>query len=71
MCCGRAGFKTSKVVIDGTHNDQLMVRPDTLAAEDTFAQISDDKRIGLLQGFVIGHMVEIGFADAHLGRHLP
>ena len=62
----RAGRKASLVVIDGTNPNEFMVCPNAFSAQDAFAQIPDNKRISLLQGFVIGHRIKIRFANAHL-----
>jgi hypothetical protein len=62
----RAGRKSPQVVIDGTHCNEFMVCPDAFSAQNAFAQIPDNKRVGLLQGFVIGHRIKIRFANSHL-----
>ena len=43
--------------------------PDAFSAKDTLAQISDDKRICLFIGFVIGHVIKICLTHTQLGRH--
>ena len=58
----RAGIKASHVVIDGADRNEFMIRPDAFAAQNTFAQISDNKRICLLQRFVVGNLIQIGLA---------
>ena len=62
----RAGIKASQIVVNGTNRNKFMIRPDAFSAQDTLAQISDDKGIRLLQGLVIGHGVQIRFANTHL-----
>jgi hypothetical protein len=45
-----------------------MIGPDAFAAQDTLAQIPDNKGICLFKGFVIGHGIKIRFANAQLCR---
>ena len=59
------------VIIDGTDNDQLVIGANALATQNTFAQISNDKWIGLLQRLVIGKVIKMGFTDSQLCGHLP
>jgi hypothetical protein len=54
---GRTGFKSPKIEIDGSYNDQFMVGPDTLAAKDALAKVSDNKGICLLQTGVMRHRI--------------
>ena len=60
------GFKAAHIIIDGDDHHPFMVCPDAFAAEDTLAQVPDDKRVCLFIGFVIGHVVKIGFTHAQL-----
>jgi hypothetical protein len=47
-----------------------MIGPDAFPTQDTFAQISDNKRVCLFQGFIIGHGIQLGFTNAELGRQM-
>jgi len=68
---GRPGFKTPEIIVYCTHNNQFTIGPDTFSAQDTLAQVSDNKRISLLKRFKIRHGVKIRLADTQLGRDLP
>jgi hypothetical protein len=48
-----------------------MIGSYAFAAQNAFAQIPDDKWIGLLQRFEVGHMIEICFSHAQLRSNLP
>jgi hypothetical protein len=47
-----------------------MIGPDAFPAQNTFAQVSDNKRVGLFQRFIIGHGIQLGFTNAELGRQM-
>jgi hypothetical protein len=59
------------MIVNGTHHDQFMVRPDALSAKNTLAEIPDNKRIGLLQSCIPGHGIEARLSDAQPGGHGP
>ena len=65
----RTGRKASQIIIDGTHCDEFMVGTNAFSAQDAFAQIPDNKRIRLLQRFVIGHRIKFSYAHAHLSSN--
>ena len=60
---GWTGAEAPEVVVDSTHSDQFVVSPDALTAEDTLREIPDNKRIGLLQPYIMRHRIEAGRAD--------
>jgi hypothetical protein len=59
------------VVINGPHDHQFVISPDALSAQDAFAEIPDQKRVGLFQGFVMGHGIKTGFTDAQGSGNVP
>ena len=67
---GRAGPEAAQVVIYGPNDHQLVIGPDAFAAQDTLAEISDNKWIGLFEGLEIGHGVKVCFADSQIGGDL-
>ena len=67
---GRAGRKAAQVVINGPDDHQLVIGPDAFAAQDTFAEIPDNKWIGLFEGFEIGHVIEVRLTDSQIGGDL-
>jgi len=67
---GRAGVKAAHVIVYGANLYQFMIGPDTLAAEDALAQVSDHEGIGFLEGLVVGHGIEVGFTDPQIGGGL-
>ena len=68
---GGPGTETPVRVVDGAHHHQLVVRPDAFAAQNAFAQIPGDERIGLLERFEIGHRIQAGFPHAEGSGHPP
>jgi hypothetical protein len=71
MSGGRPRRKTPVAVVYRTHSDQFMVHPDALGAQDTFTQVSYNKRIGLFKRFKIGHRVKVCFTESQVSRQLP
>ena len=67
----RSRFKSPIIIIDCADDNQFMVCPDTLAAQDAFAQIPYNKRVCLFKGTHIGHCIQVGFADTQVSRYLP
>jgi hypothetical protein len=70
MGSGRAGLKAAQIVINGPDYHQLVIGPDAFAAQDTLAEIPDNKGIGLFEGLEIGHGVEVRLADSQIGGDL-
>ena len=69
MYCCRPGSKASQIRIDGADDNQFVIGADAFSAQDAFTQISNNKRIGLFQGLVVGHWIQIRFTYAHLGSN--
>ena len=59
-------MKASQVIINCPNHNELMIGPNTFAAKNAFAQIPNNKRVCLFQGFVIRHGVKLCLANAHL-----
>jgi hypothetical protein len=71
MCCGRKGFKSPEIVIDGPNYDQFMVSTNTLAAKDTLTEVPDNKGICLLKTGIMRHGIKPYLAHAKFGGYLP
>jgi hypothetical protein len=63
--------KSPQIIVDGTDGYQFMIGSDAFAAQNTFAQIPDNKWIGLLEGFDVGHVIEVCFSHTQLRSDLP
>jgi hypothetical protein len=71
MHCGWPGFKSPEIIIDGSHDDQIMVGANTLAANDTLTEVPDNERICLLQTGIMGHRIKPYLAYPKFSGDLP
>ena len=71
MDCAWAGLKSPEIVINGSNNDQFMVRANTLSAKDTLTEIPYDKRICLLKISIVRHGIKPYFSHTKIGCNLP
>jgi hypothetical protein len=68
---GRSGFKPSQIVIYGPNHHQFVVSTNTLAAENTLAQVSDNKWVRPFQPCVMRHGIQAYRTHTQFGRNLP
>ncbi|BCS95236.1 hypothetical protein DSLASN_08680 [Desulfoluna limicola] len=69
--CGRTGLKAPHAVVDGALRDELLAGPNASSAQDALGEITNDKRVRLVKGAVVGHGVEIRLPDPEFSRNPP